>query len=124
MRLLRAVRTCIRGEADVADVERRLCRQDGRLPPCAGRHGDCVASDMIYLPPTSIIPFANGVPGTTIVIGAPILIGLGLAFALCLGAIAVGSVAGWRSRRRGTVRWPAIIVTAGGVFARRRAREA
>jgi hypothetical protein len=79
---------------------------------------------MIYLPPTSIVPFANGVLETTIVIGAPILIGLGLAFALCVGAIAVGSVSGRRSRRRGTLRWPAIIVTAGGALARRRAREA
>jgi len=108
-------------------------------PPTSS--GDCVAStvvsriapygtaiamalDMIYLPPTSIVPFANGVPETTIVIGAPILIALVLALAVCLGAIVIGAVAARRSRRHGTVRWPAIIVTAGGALARRRAREA
>ncbi len=78
---------------------------------------------MTYLPPTAILPYGSGVAGTTIVVGTPILLALGLAFALCVGAIAIGALMGRRHRR--PHRWPALVVGAVvTAFARRHPREA
>jgi hypothetical protein len=76
---------------------------------------------MVYLPPSGLIPAPDGVPGMTIVVGTSLLEALGLAVALCLGAMVVVMLAGRQSWGRGAGRSPSIAPLARGVPADRRA---
>ena len=66
------------------------------------------SSIMLYLPPNGPIPGADGVAGTIITIGTPLLMALAFALALCLALVGVVMLAGRQSARREARRWIAV----------------
>jgi hypothetical protein len=79
------------------------------------------SSIMVYLTPNGPIPGTDGVAGTIITIGTPLLMALAFALALCLAVAGVAMLAGRQSARREARRWIAVATPEPRVLTVRRA---